>query len=128
MAKPMDEYLVDEIRAGRREACARLIHTHYERVYRFLVHLARDLSQAEDLTQETFATAWQKIDDFEARSSWATWLHRIAYGKFVDAYRSARRQSDLLKQVAQQQPIREAGPLELAAASDDARQLYAALD
>jgi RNA polymerase sigma-70 factor (ECF subfamily) len=128
VAKSTDECLVDEIRAGRREACAQLIHDHYERVYRFLVHLARDPNQAEDLTQDTFAAAWQKIDDFDARSSLATWLHRIAYGKFVDAYRSERRQSDLLKQVAHKQPITEAGPLEMAAAADDARKLYAALD
>ena len=54
-------------------------------VYRFLVHLTRDEPRAEDLTQETFAAAWRGIGSFAGRSGLGTWLHRIAYGKFIDA-------------------------------------------
>jgi DNA-directed RNA polymerase specialized sigma24 family protein len=64
---------------GRREACAGLVRVHYQAVYRLLVHLTRDAHQAEDLTQETFAAAWEKIGRFQGNASLATWLHRIAY-------------------------------------------------
>ena len=87
------------IRAGRREACARLIHEHYPAIYRFLFHLTHDGPEAEDLTQETFAAAWEKIGAFEGRSAFATWLHRIAYGKFVDARRAGRRSAALAERL-----------------------------
>lgn len=83
--------LVGEMRAGNREACARLVREHHAPVYRLLYHLTQDVHLAEDLTQETFATAWQRIDQFEGRASPGTWLHRIAYNKFVDACRGAER-------------------------------------
>ena len=81
-----DRELLDGIRAGRRDDCAGLIHDHYQAIYRFLLHLTRGAAEAEDLTQETFATVWEKIGSFAGRSTLRTWLHRIAYGKFVDAH------------------------------------------
>src|SRR5262245_24922122 len=91
VAEHSDQRLVSAIQAGRREACAELVHAHYQGIYRYLLHLTRNLTQAEDLTQETFATAWEKIGTFEGRSALGTWLHRIAHGKFVDARRAGRR-------------------------------------
>ena len=91
MADPNDRRLLKSLRAGRSEAFAELVRGHYQAVYRFLVHMVRDVHRAEDLTQETFATAWERIATFQGRSTLATWLHRIAYTKFVDGQRSDRR-------------------------------------
>src|SRR5262245_24118969 len=46
MTEHDDPRLVQGLRAGRREACAELVRNHYERVYRFLVHLTRDCHPA----------------------------------------------------------------------------------
>lgn len=129
MADRSERELLGAIRAGQREACAELIRVHYERIYRLLVHLTRCAVLAEDLTQETFATAWEKIGDFEGRSSLGTWLHRIAYGKFVDARRAQRRRSAAAdKWAARDVHSVPAGPLEVAGDGDEARHLRAALD
>ncbi len=128
MTEPADRELLDGIRAGRREACARLIHEHYAAIYRFLLHLARDAAEAEDLTQETFAAAWEKIGAFEGRSALGTWLHRIAYGKFVDARRAGRRSAALAERLRERGPAASPSPLEAAAQDDEARRLYAALE
>jgi RNA polymerase sigma-70 factor (ECF subfamily) len=123
-----DERLLADIRAGRRAACAALVHAHYERVYRFLLHLARDAALAEDLTQDTFATVWEKIAGFEGRSSLLTWLHRIAYGKFVDARRRSRRGAEVRELVQRHAPAAETvTPLDAVIADDQSRQLYALL-
>jgi RNA polymerase sigma-70 factor (ECF subfamily) len=115
-------------RPDQREKCAAIVAAHYEKVYRFLAQLARDAAQAEDLTQETFAAAWQSLDTFEGRSSVGTWLHRIAYGKFIDARRAAARRAALSKRFAEDQPSqREHGPLELAEARDEVRRVHEAL-
>src|SRR5436305_14025797 len=95
MTEPDPERQVRNLRAGRPEACAELVRAHYPAVYRFLVHLTRDVHQAEDLTQEAFAAAWEKIATFQGRAALATWLHRIAYTKFIDARRAAQRAAGL---------------------------------
>ena len=128
MTERSDRELLDAIRAGRREACARMIHEHYETIYRFVLHLTRDGAEAEDLTQETFAAAWEKIGAFEGRSTLGTWLHRIAYGKFVDARRAGRRSAALAARLKTHEAPAPPGPLEAAARDDEARRLYAALD
>jgi RNA polymerase sigma-70 factor, ECF subfamily len=124
---PDELRLVSDLRAGRPEACAELVRAHYQAVYRFLAHLCRDAHRAEDLTQETFAAAWEKIATFQGRSSLATWLHRIAYTKFLDARRAERRAAGAFeRRTGPAAP--PAGPLDVAAADDEARRLYRALD
>jgi RNA polymerase sigma-70 factor (ECF subfamily) len=72
---------------GNHEACAELIRQYHAPIYRLLVHLSRDAHLAEDLAQETFLAAWAKIGSFNRASSLNTWLHTIAYRKFIDAHR-----------------------------------------
>ena len=99
MTEPDDQRLLRNLRTHRPEACAELVRGHYQTVYRFLVHLTHDVHQAEDLTQETFAAAWEKIATFQGRATLATWLHRIAYTKFIDAQRAGRRASGMLERL-----------------------------
>jgi RNA polymerase sigma-70 factor (ECF subfamily) len=120
-----DERLLADLRVGRREACAALIHAHYQAIYRFLLHLTRDVALAEDLTQDTFATAWEKVGSFAGRSSLRTWLHRIAHGKLVDVRRRSRRGAEIHEQVGRQAARAEsAGPLDAVIADDQARHLF----
>jgi RNA polymerase sigma-70 factor (ECF subfamily) len=123
---PDDQSLLSNLRAGRPEACAEMVRAHYQRVYRFLVHLTRDVHQAEDLTQETFAAAWEKIATFQGRATLGTWLHRIAYTKFIDAQRAARRAAGLLERLTSPK-VSPADPLDTVIADDEARRLYRAL-
>jgi RNA polymerase sigma-70 factor (ECF subfamily) len=104
-----------------------LVRGHYQAVYRFLVHLTRDFHRAEDLTQEAFAAAWERIATFQGRSTLATWLHRIAYTKFIDDQRSERRAETLHERVMST-TFRSADPFETVMAVDEARRLYGALD
>lgn len=85
-----DDDLINRIRSGDRSACEELVRRTYETVYRFLVHLTADSELAADLTQDTFRTAWQKLGDFDGRASIASWLHRIAYNRFIDVCRKRR--------------------------------------
>ncbi len=124
MAKTDDQLLLSSLRAGRSEACTELVRIHYEAVYRFLIHLTRDVHWAEDLTQETFAAAWERMATFRGRSTLATWLHRIAYTKFIDGQRAVRRSASLRERPTTP-PV---DPLASAMAVDEARRLYAALD
>jgi RNA polymerase sigma-70 factor (ECF subfamily) len=59
-----------------------LYREHGERIYRFCHRLCRHRADAEDLTQEVFILAYRGLAGFDARSSLATWLYRIAYRRW----------------------------------------------
>jgi RNA polymerase sigma-70 factor (ECF subfamily) len=57
------------------------------RVYRFVLRLVRDQTQAEDLISEVFLDVWRQAGRFEARSAVSTWLLAIARYKALSALR-----------------------------------------
>lgn len=59
-------------------AFERLYRDHVGRVYGLCLRLTRDMAHAEDCVQEAFINAWRALARFETRSSFSTWLHRIA--------------------------------------------------
>lgn len=111
---------------GRSEVYGELVRSNYEAIFRFLVHLARDVHRAEDLSQEVFSAAWEQIALFQGRSSLSTWLHRIAYTKFIDSQRSEQRAARLRERLAPSEISME-DPFQLAMAEDESRHLYIGL-
>ena len=123
-----EKLLVRRIVAGDHEACVQLIRLHHAPIYRLLVRLCRDTHLAEDLTQETFAAAWAGMDRFKGSSSLATWLHRIAYRKLVDARRRRSYQTTDDPAGVQDQICSHASePLEAVLAEERGREVYRAL-
>jgi RNA polymerase sigma-70 factor, ECF subfamily len=124
-----DNSLIECILAGNHEACVELIRQYHAPIYRLLLRLSRDAHTAEDLAQETFLAAWAKIGSFNAASSLNTWLHAIAYRKFIDAHRRRERTvttrgDTSIGRVQATIP----NPYDRALASEEARRLYQALD
>ncbi len=72
----------DDVRAaaaGDGEAFRRLYQLHVGRVHGVVYRLAGyDRARAEDLTQEAFIRAWQKLPGFRHESAFGTWLYRLA--------------------------------------------------
>ena len=90
----MEEPDPDLIRAaakGDHVAFAQLVRAHQSQVWRFLSHLLGDPSLAEDVTQETFLKVYKKLDSYQFRSRFSTWVLAIARNAGVDAMRKNRR-------------------------------------
>ena len=64
--------------AGDVSAFERLSGAYADRLYMLLLRLLGDRSEAEDVAQEVMLRAWQGIARFQGRSSYFTWLYRIA--------------------------------------------------
>ena len=64
--------------AGDRQAFERLYRRHVNRVYSLCARMVADRIRAEELTQDVFVRAWEKLRLFRGESSFATWLHRLA--------------------------------------------------
>lgn len=65
---------------------------YFGRVYKFALKLTRSTEQAEDITQQTFYRALEKIDSFEGRSDAGTWLCSIAKNEYFDRIRKKKEQ------------------------------------
>jgi len=74
-----DPDLVERASRGDRAAFEALYRRHRNRIYAVLWRLSGgDAALAEDLLQEAFVRAWQKLDSFRGESRFATWLHRLS--------------------------------------------------
>jgi RNA polymerase sigma-70 factor, ECF subfamily len=129
VAHRSDYALVQRVLAGNHEACVELIGQYHAPIYRLLVHLCRDAHLAEDLAQESFLAAWAKIGSFHADSSLKTWLHKIAYRKFIDDHRRQERtvatqSGGPIEQVQSRLP----SPYDTAVVGEQTHRLYQALD
>jgi RNA polymerase sigma-70 factor (ECF subfamily) len=63
---------------GDRQAFERLYRKHVNRVFSLCARMVADRTRAEELTQDVFVRAWEKVRLFRGESSFATWLHRLA--------------------------------------------------
>lgn len=73
-----EDGLVERARKGDREAFSELVRRHSRQVYGVVYRMAGDHSDADDLAQEVFMTAWRSIGSFRGGSRFSTWLYRIA--------------------------------------------------
>jgi RNA polymerase sigma-70 factor (ECF subfamily) len=69
--------LLAGLRLKERMACTCLLKRYAPRLYRLALQVTGETDEAEDVLQESFIRACERIDDFEGRSGLGTWLHRI---------------------------------------------------
>ena len=83
-----DEQLVVLARQGDTSAFGELVTRHHAAVFRTALTVCRSRDEADDVAQEAFVTAFQKLNGFRAEASFKTWLLTITWRKAID-----RRQS-----------------------------------
>ncbi len=83
-----DIELVEDVKAGNRRAFSELVQRHQRALLRLSLRFLRDLALAEDIVQETFIKAYEKIHSFEGRSSFKSWLFQIAVNTAKNRLRS----------------------------------------
>lgn len=86
----LDRLWVNRIMKGDKRAGERLVTENYQRVYGMLRSLTSHKEVAEDLTQQTFAKAWQALPNFRGEARLSTWLCRIAYHEYTHWRRDRR--------------------------------------
>jgi len=87
-----DEVLVAEAKAGRIDAYAELVRRTQEKIYRTIFGMTRNHEDTDDLIQETFMYAYKAIKGFEQKSSFYTWVYRIAVNLTLNFLKKRGRQ------------------------------------
>lgn len=73
-----EDELIAQARSGSAAAFEALITRHADRVRAGLLRSGVDRAEAQEVMQETFLRAWRSLDRYESRSSFFTWIYRIA--------------------------------------------------
>jgi len=89
-----DAVLLEGIAEGNRTSMHIFYTRHHVRVYRFVLRMVRDATQAEDVVSLVFLDVWRTAGQFRGQSQVATWLLSIARFKALSALRQ-RRHEDL---------------------------------
>jgi RNA polymerase sigma-70 factor (ECF subfamily) len=82
-------------RAGSTTAFEAVVVRFEKPVYNFLLLRTGNAQDAEELTQETFLRAWQKLEHYQARWKFSTWLFTLARRLAASRGRSLRRELEL---------------------------------
>src|SRR5439155_12603207 len=86
-----DAELIDSARGGNALAFAALYDRYADRVYRHIAYRTGQLSDSEDLTQQTFFKAWQAIGRYQiTQAPFVAWLLTIAHNNVVSYFRQQR--------------------------------------
>lgn len=73
-----DQALVEKVKTGDFDAFTALVNRYEGKVYRLAMRMLRNQEDAEDALQETFLQVHRGMKNFEGRSSFSTWLFRLA--------------------------------------------------
>ena len=109
----MDAATVARARAGDGDAFRALVERHSRSIFRLAYRMTGNEHDAEDVVQETFLRAYRRLNRFQSRSDFGTWLYRIAVNCCLN-WRKRRQRQD--------QTHQEWGRQEAEVAHDDTRR------
>jgi RNA polymerase sigma-70 factor (ECF subfamily) len=83
-----DEALVARVRQGDLGAFETLYRKHSATIFGLTLRLLQNRADAEDLVQEIFLQAYDRLSSFEGRAAFGTWLYRLGVNRCLDHLRS----------------------------------------
>ena len=91
--------------AGDRRAFERLYGQHMTRVFSLCARMVNDRTRAEELTQDVFVRAWEKLHLFRGESAFGTWLHRLTVNVVLNDRKTEGRQRSRFEEDAEGEAI-----------------------
>jgi RNA polymerase sigma-70 factor (ECF subfamily) len=80
--------VVRRAQQGDVAAFEQLYRENLNRVFAICLRISGDSGRAEELTQDVFVRAWEKLGSFQGKSAFSTWLHRLAVNVVLGDRRS----------------------------------------
>lgn len=86
-----DARLVEESKKGNRDAFGELVRRYERRLVRVIGRFVYDADTIDDLAQETFLRAYEKLEQFDPSRRFSPWLFRIGVNLTLDYHRKRKR-------------------------------------
>jgi RNA polymerase sigma-70 factor (ECF subfamily) len=108
LTRSEDHQLVARVVSGQdSDAFGELVRRHQSHVRNFLRKLTGDYSLADDLAQDTFMHAWDKLRTYSGKGSFIGWLLKVAYTTFLQSKRKSKRYAEILEEAGQVAEVEE---------------------
>lgn len=95
MTQTPDAELVAQVRGGSHDAMAELFRRYLTPTWQAAYGLCGRRALADDMTQDAFERAFAALPEFNGRSSFGTWVQRIAINRTIDHLRREKRTNEL---------------------------------
>ncbi len=83
--KNLHQDLLDECKVGDQKAQFQIYKLYYKAMYNTSLRIVNDSMEAEDIMQESFLAAFEKIDTYSGSVSFGAWLKKIVVNRSLDA-------------------------------------------
>jgi len=94
-AKEAEEVLVRELQAGNLEAYDKIAELYQKKIYALSFNLTRNQMDAQDITQEVLLTIYKKVDTFQGKSAFSSWVYRITLNAAYMRLRSKKKEPNV---------------------------------
>lgn len=108
--RALDTKLVQLTLSGDQAAFEELVERYQSRLFALTRHYTRNAVEIEDIVQDTFLKAYRRLDSFDHRSSFYTWIYRIATNTILDVLK--RRGRSPVQPVEDPELVGDASPVE----------------
>jgi RNA polymerase sigma-70 factor (ECF subfamily) len=82
--------LIDQCRKGDSQAQFRIYKLYYKAMYSTALRIVKVSQEAEEVMQEAFLSAFEKIGEFKGEVSFGAWLKKIVINRSLDALRKKK--------------------------------------
>ncbi len=83
--------IIDQIKKGSQQAFRSLVEEYQQYAFNLAFRILGNEEEARDAVQDSFIKIWQKINSFDGKAKFTTWMYRIVTNKAIDRLRSIRR-------------------------------------
>lgn len=90
MDKNSDQIYIDKVLQGDTNAFAYLINKYKDMVYTIAIKIVKSHEDAEEVAQDSFLKAYEKLDSFKGNSKFSTWLYTIVYRNAITKIRKKK--------------------------------------
>ncbi|MEE2986903.1 MAG: sigma-70 family RNA polymerase sigma factor [Nitrospinota bacterium] len=93
--KELEEALVQELQGGNLEAFDKIVKLYQKKIYALSFNLTRNAMDAQDVTQEVLLTLFRKINTFQGKSAFSSWVYRITLNASYMKLRSKKKDQSI---------------------------------
>jgi len=122
-----DRDLVRRIRDGDAEALRAIVERYQDRIFSLIFGIVRDRHEVEDVAQEVFLKVYTRIQAFDERSKFYTWLYRVAANAAKDHVKKRSRRPAVALEEDDVIPSTGESPVGHAAAAETRRLVREAI-
>lgn len=94
-----DLEVVERVKAGDRKSFSIIVRRHQKGLLRLSVRFVKRIDLAEDIVQEALIKAYEKLNSFEGRSSFKSWLYQITVNTARNKIRETRQDTSDIEDV-----------------------------